>query len=97
MREIFADRKGEVDDYDRKALAAITNSLTRMRSSLALLSGKADALSPLSVLSRGYGIVEKDGKNVKGIDCLSVGDEVKISLSKGKLNASVTEIYEVEK
>ncbi len=95
-RAMFADRYTDVSDYSRRMQVAISSFVSEKRSSLAILSGKADALSPLSVLSRGYGIVEMGGRSVTNAKSLSVGDEVKISLSKGSANATITEIYEVK-
>ena len=95
-RAMFADRYTEVSDYSRRMRVAISSFVSEKRSSLAILSGKADALSPLSVLSRGYGIVEMGGRSVTNAKSLSVGDEVKISLSKGSASATITEIYEVK-
>ena len=95
-RAMFANRYTDVSDYSRRIQVAISSFVSEKRSSLAILSGKADALSPLSVLSRGYGIVEMGGRSVTNAKSLSVGDEVKISLSKGSANATITEIYEVK-
>ena len=96
-RAIFEERYTNVSDFSRRLQSAITGSISEKRASLAILSGKADALSPLSVLSRGYGIIEKNGKSVKSTVDLTVGDEVRITLSSGKVDAQITEICEVEK
>lgn len=96
-RAIFEERYTNLSDFSRRLQSAITGSISEKRASLAILSGKADALSPLSVLSRGYGIIEKNGKNIKSSVDLTVGDEVRITLSSGKVDAQITEICEVEK
>ena len=96
-RAMFADRYTEVADYSRRVQSAISVFVSDKCSELAILSGKADALSPLSVLSRGYGIVEKDGRSITNVKALNIGDEVKISLSKGGASARITEIYEGKK
>ena len=96
-RAIFEERYTNLSDFSRRLQSAITGSISEKRASLAILSGKADALSPLSVLSRGYGIIEKNGKSVKSTVDLTVGDEVRITLSSGKVDAQITEICEVEK
>lgn len=96
-RAIFEERYTNISDFSRRLKSAITGSISEKRASLAILSGKADALSPLSVLSRGYGIIEKNGKSIKSTVDLTVGDEVRITLSSGKVDAQITEICEVEK
>lgn len=94
---IFANRRSGVLDYSRKLNVSITALLTEKRASLAVLSGKADALSPLAVLSRGYGIIEKGGKCIRSAEALKVGDDVEISLSKGGACAKITEIHGVKR
>ena len=44
---------------------------------------KLDSLSPLKTLSRGYSIMEKNGKIVKSKKELNIGDEVNIKLYEG--------------
>ena len=56
------------------------------------LVGKLDALSPLKVISRGYALVSSDNGIVKSKANINVGDKLKIELSDGSFNATVTEI-----
>jgi exonuclease VII large subunit len=56
------------------------------------LVGKLDALSPLKVISRGYALVSSDNGIVKSRANINVGDKLKIELSDGSFNATVTEI-----
>ena len=53
--------------------------------------GKAQSLSPLAVLSRGYAVVSKDGKAVKTAEEISVGESLEIQLQQGKIKAKVEE------
>ena len=55
------------------------------------MAGKAQSLSPLAVLSRGYAVASKDGKTIKNAEDVSVGDRVEVRLEKGKFNAVVEE------
>lgn len=50
---------------------------------------KIDALSPLKTLSRGYSIMEKNGKIVKSKKELNIGDEVNIKLYEGTIKAKI--------
>ena len=52
---------------------------------------KLDALSPLKTLSRGYSIVEKNGKIIKDSKELESGDKINIKLNSGKIQAQVIE------
>ena len=55
------------------------------------LAGKANSLSPLGVLSRGYAVATKDGKAIKDAAAVSVGDEVEVRLQTGKIKTVVKE------
>jgi exodeoxyribonuclease VII large subunit len=48
-----------------------------------------DALSPLKVIGRGYSMVTENGKVVKSIDNVEIGDTVNIMFSDGNIDCSV--------
>ena len=50
---------------------------------------KLDALGPLKTLTRGYSIVELQGKVVKSINQVKKDDEISLRLSDGNINAKV--------
>ena len=50
---------------------------------------KLDALNPLKVLSRGYGVIKKDNKVVTGVNELVCGDNIDITLSDGVCKAKI--------
>jgi len=74
-----------------RELALIGRSkLEKHRSLLASLAGRLDALSPLTVLSRGYAIVQReDGGIVKSIRTITPGDRIMIRVADGKFGAKV--------
>lgn len=60
------------------------------------LTAKLDAMSPLKVLSRGYAMVRaNDGAVVRSVKQVTRSDQISISLSDGKLSATITETTEV--
>lgn len=69
--------------------------LVSLRSSKAeLLKQKIKALSPLAVLDRGYSIVtDKDGKTIKSVSQTGNGDKIGITMSDGRISASVGEVF----
>ena len=68
------------------------------RAALAALAGKLDALSPLSVISRGYSAVfSEDGRVVKSAEQLSLGDSIRLKMSDGEIGAAVTGKYTEDK
>ena len=87
---------------NRKELAFISdrieslteNTLKDSRNKLAALAGKMDALSPLRVVSRGYALVENNGKIVKSTSDVSINDELLLKISDGTVVAGVLEVRE---
>lgn len=83
-----------VDDL-RKDIALRIEHLVKMRGeSFNLLSHKLEALSPLSILNRGYSISARltDGKIIKETGDVRIGDKVETKLGKGKFTSKVEEI-----
>lgn len=50
---------------------------------------KLDALSPLSTIKRGYGIIKKDDKVITKTSSLKSKDKISLELSDGKIDAEV--------
>ena len=91
-------------EYLNDTLAQITDSFANMckqkRNDLALVLGKAEAMNPLSVLSRGFSVVLHNGIAITDAGKLAVSDTLDIKMAKGKLKAKVIEcekIYEKRK
>lgn len=84
----------------RQSLEAISQNLNKMvlsllnerKQRLAINSEKANAYSPLLTLSRGYSIAEMQGKNLKSVSDINIGDEFSLILNDGELSAAVCEI-----
>ena len=78
--------------YLTEKLSTLTNSfLDTNKSKISALAGKLNALSPLSVISRGYAIVEKDNKPVTKVKDLKKDDVISIKLSDGQVKARIGE------
>ncbi len=54
-------------------------------------AAKLNSLSPTNVLLRGYSVVYKDNKIISKKDDLNAGDNIKINLSDGVVNAEIKE------
>lgn len=59
---------------------------------ISFAAGKLNALSPLAVLSRGYGIVQKDDEVVKSVKALNTDDKIKVTLNDGSAICTVNEV-----
>lgn len=103
--ETLARRLGESDP--RLRLAQSGHRLTMLQSRLAvaqaivqrplrertgLLTARLEALSPLSVLTRGYAIVEGPRGILRDASAASVGDPLGIRLGRGRLGARVESV-----
>jgi exodeoxyribonuclease VII large subunit len=74
---------------------AMETVLQEARERLGLAAASLDALSPLAVLQRGYAIAQDaSGKPVRDAASVNVGDEVRVRLSKGRLNTRVEAVEE---
>jgi len=83
-----------IDDL-RKDMAIRIDHLVKMRAeNFNLLAQKLEALSPLSILNRGYSISARlaDGKIIKAVGDIAVGDKVETKLGKGRFISKVEEI-----
>lgn len=66
----------------------------RTEAKLKLLIGKLDALSPLTILSRGYSIVKSadDEHIVKSVKDVATGEQIKVNLADGNLECTVNSV-----
>ena len=87
--ELAAVRR-QLDGFDAKVVQAMRLRLSRSRGELSPLEAHLKQLSPLTILQRGYAIVEHDGKIVKSPEDAPVGAEVSVRLSRGGLKAVVS-------
>ncbi len=59
------------------------------------LTAKLDALSPLKVLTRGYAMVNtQDGQLLRSVQQVCPGDTVRIRISDGSVNTTITQVEE---
>lgn len=99
QRDFFRNPSGMVKD-SRLTLASIQEDLEELmkqalkeaRHQNGLLAARLDALSPLKILSRGYGVVQDgQGATVTTVAGVQVGDSVAVRLQDGKLLCRVEE------
>ena len=81
-----------------KADAAMLRKTTQKKADLSRLGAKMEALSPLSVLARGYGIAETaEHTVVRSVKDVGQGEDVTLRLNDGRLDMTVKEIHKEEK
>lgn len=82
------DRRLALDSVSERLCLKASAGITEKASALKSLAAALNALSPLAVLSRGYGAVfDNGGRLIKSVGDVSVGDELTIKISDGEIKA----------
>ena len=68
---------------------AYQSLLTDKKMSFVEKAGKLEALSPLSVIARGYSVVQKDGNTLSTVGRVDIGDVITVRMSDGSISAEV--------
>lgn len=89
---LLDDKRMLISFYSDRMAATAENTLFNKKMRFTALSAKLDALSPLSILGRGYAVVlNGDGEAVRSVSALHTGDAVRLRLSDGEATATVAE------
>lgn len=78
-----------IDHLGDRNTQAVQQRILLARHKLALQAKALDTLSPLKTLSRGFATINKEGKLINSVRQLNSGDEIDITLSDGKKQASI--------
>ena len=79
----------KIDSYVKQLENVINKIKEKNKNKYIELVSKLDTLSPLKTLTRGYSIIEKEGKIVKSIADLQTEDEISIRLKDGEKQAKI--------
>jgi len=93
-QEIIRMRSQMLDQLEDRAQRAMRHQMELLQAKLRQLTGELEALSPLSVLTRGYSIVQReDNKSlVTSMRQLKPNDLLAITLKEGQVTAKVEHI-----
>ena len=87
-------RRRESLEFTRdKLLTVLGSSLERKKIAFLSTVDKLSALNPLSILKRGYSVVEARGSVVSSVSDISIGDTVSVRLSDGSFDAEVKSVF----
>ncbi len=89
VSSLIEKRTLEIDLLYDRLINLFTNKVSENKNRLSLDAAELDALSPLKVLSRGFSVANKDGKVLRSIDDIAVGEEFNLRLNDGTLNCKV--------
>ena len=79
----------KIDSYVKQLENVINKIKEKNKNKYIELVSKLDTLSPLKTLTRGYSIIEKNGKIVKSVTDLQTEDEISIRLKDGEKQAKI--------
>lgn len=92
LRRIQTDRQ-RLDDFARRGLSALNHRVTLEKSRVQGVERRLQALNPLAVLGRGYAVVTRraDGKLVSLVGQANPGDDLRVRVSDGEFDATVSQ------
>ncbi|MCX7772452.1 MAG: exodeoxyribonuclease VII large subunit [Clostridia bacterium] len=86
--ELVNQKRQRLDVLEQRLVQRSRNRLDRFKSDLRVAAGKLNALSPLTVLSRGYSVAQKDdGTVVSSVKSLKPGEGFVLTVADGKIQA----------
>lgn len=85
-------RKPVLSSLEARLKSETRNALTRKREVLQKNMAVLDSLSPLKVLDRGFSMVMVGEKIITDAESLKPGDEVRVRMCQGAIDATVTKI-----
>lgn len=85
-------RQKSLELLKNRILSAQNQNITRSNQRYIAAVSKLDAMSPLKVLTRGYSMAQTEkGHVLRSVKQVELGERIQISLSDGKLSATVME------
>lgn len=89
---LIQDQQKQLGELQERLYRAVESSVEEKRRELQQSAMRLQALSPLSILGRGYSVVyRRNHELVKNVEDVAVGDPVEIVLQNGTLSAKVEE------
>ena len=85
-----------LDEGEAELTRAVGQTLLQKRQSTAALAGKLQALNPLSILSRGYATVSREGVSITSIKQINDNDTLDIRMADGSVRATVSQRKDTE-
>ena len=95
--EIVEQRARIVDEWEQRLSRAMQDVIQRGKEKVAVAAAGLNALSPLSVLERGYSVTQdQDGQVLVDIQQLQIGQEMVSRLFNGRVISVVQSTEQIE-
>lgn len=89
-KPVIDDMRLDAEALVRRLILAQRNNLSAKKEEFKTAAGRLDAMSPLSVIKRGYAVVQDcGGKTVKSINDVKNGDRITLTVTDGKIKCVV--------
>ncbi|MDK2892017.1 exodeoxyribonuclease VII large subunit [Methanohalophilus sp.] len=93
LERLYMQQWQHFDEISGRLLAIMSYKIEKKKSMLSSAAGRLNAVSPLSTLARGYGIVrEEDGAIINTITKLDKGKSIEVVLKDGKAGCIVKNV-----
>lgn len=89
---IIATQKLKLTDASDHLNQSLSSQFMYANSSLSAGKKLLEALNPETILRRGYAVVRKNGKALKSLKAVKIGDTLKVQLAEGYIGAKVNSI-----
>jgi exodeoxyribonuclease VII large subunit len=93
-RSLLYDRAHRLDELDEQAVRAVRRRLKSARDRLSAIACRADALSPLAVLGRGYSVTTdaQTGAVINSADNIYLGQQIRTRMKFDAITSRVESI-----
>ncbi|MGK2874515.1 MAG: exodeoxyribonuclease VII large subunit [Nocardioides sp.] len=92
-RTLITERATEIDQLRDRSRRSVGHRLDRAHDEIAHLRARAQSLSPLATLQRGYAVLQDaDGHVIDTVTAADSGAEVSVRVADGRIGATVTSI-----
>ena len=85
-----------LDEHEANLGRSVGQTLLQKRQYTAAVVGKLQALNPLSILSRGYATVSRDGTSITSVKQINDNDTLDIRMADGSIRAAVLQRKDIE-
>ena len=97
LQRRLANHRAALTRHAHELPVRLQRGLAGRRSRLGELTARLEALSPLCVLDRGYGLVlEEDGRVIRQVSAVAVGQRIRVRVARGELVCRVEEIRDLD-
>ena len=94
MTSMLRAQKKELDVCANNLILLQERNIERNQAKLDLLMSNIKNNNPAEILSRGYAKITKDGKNVRSVKQLNIGEEIQVVVSDGSVVSTISGIKE---